>query len=682
MKKLYLFACLFACQDPQNLTGNITFQEQNQTIEEPPCGEPHPEPPTLFLQDQGANHSIIFLGEEQYPGSVEPYFGYGAFPAVGDNGNDELFVVYRRASKHGVDYNTSSLRLNRSINAGRSWLYDRTNERMFEWNQGSDPYSPSLMRRQCDGRHLLTYERDLPTNPYRLVFYRTTNDGGQTWSEPVQMPNVGTLYTSAGGHCIELSWGTGLCPGDGCSILCPMYYRNNAENRYTSVAMFSSNGLNGTFSYRSDIMRDPNPGGLQFEEPHVELLTGNGSCGTVATSTSCLLALVREDTTCTIRKTFSADSGRTWQAGSVAFPGIGWPDLEQDDETGIILAMTRSCPRTEGRSVFYTSVDRGQTWTGPLEFGDREWPSAINGGGTSYLYGQIIDRGSGHWGVSYAQEGITSGVRLAYLDVYANQVPPNIYKSRRVWVAPPGPPSAYATFNEPIPALHGISRLTCGVWGRRNTVYQAEDIIRYGGSSNNTQQNFYIQQHHSNSHWEVSIASSLGSFSRGITANNTSIVDTNEAFLFTYDGNGGALNSQKLQMGRNGVDLTPTTTYTAPIPTLTTAPLSAVLRLGAGYGGQNYIRGSVQEQIACWIGNNAPTAQQFSIALERWYNNGDPPDPQQVANGWGGSFPELFWDFDGDLNNRGSLNIGTPVLSDATFEFSSRRVIGAGYLSP
>lgn len=653
-------------------------------------------------EQDGLAHSLIFAGLEQSSGSVSPWSNYPAFPALAYCGSSEWLSVARRSPIHGVDFNEAKLVQNRSINDGHSWVYSRLDEPEVEDNSAlnnEDPYTPALMVRASDGLLLLTYEVDFNTggSPMsRLVYYRTSADCGGTWSARTLMPNPGTLYSSAGGHCIELPWGTGACPGTGCAILCPYYFRNVGENRYTSVAYMFPGGLGTAPQRRGTIAVDADPGGLQYEEPTVELLTGDGACGT-GTSTSCVMALVRDDLTDqgdgagTIWKTYSRNGGMTWDALTVAFAGVGLPDMAEDPVTGTIVAVTRGVPRdscpTCGQTNGYVSVDRGVTWSGPTELAHTQIPSATTyGANSSYLYAQLVDRGDDRFAMAYGQEGDSAvwgdHTMWAFQDLVVGREPAAgemPFKSSRSWYQLLAS-AVYATGGA-VAALHGATRLSCGWWYRGDTNTQTETILRYGGAADNLNQGFYIERSNTNQHFEVSIAATTGGFQRIIAANATNITDMWESYFFTYDG-AGTTNAERLQLARQGADISGGATYSGTIPATMTTPATAVLRMGHGStAGSNYVRTSLVDHIACWIGANAPTRAQFAAAASAWHNDGAPDLPATVAAAWSGATANIYFPLDGSTANAGSTSVGT-ITETGTFLYTNERIVGPGYAAP
>lgn len=629
-----------------------------------------------------ANNSLLDPGLEQSTGSVQPFGGYQAFPGLAQCGSStaaNLGMVFRRNLIHGTDFNNGAVRLRRSLDGGRGWIHNRTNEINIESGiMGSDPYTTTIMRRQNDGHWFLKYERDFapPAQPTRLTYWRESADCGETWGPANQLPSIGGLYTSAGGPCIELPWGVGAggCPGTGCAVLCPDYYRTTAVgSKQIPFVYRSDTGFGGTFIKRGEF---PCGTAINCEEPQVELIPGVGQCGKVATSSSCLLGLTRDDDYGIILKTFSTDSGNTWQPPTFAFTGIGFPAVKCDDDSGWCLATTRDPNKADlnirnGKPAAYLSTDRGLHWDGPVFFGYPE----DNGQSIASLYSQIIDRGDRKWGVAYAQEAPTGvgGVRLAYVEAFARspaseEIAPG---SPAAWLAPTAPTRTDATFGS-VSALHGATRFACGLWYRNDTTYQMEYLLRYGGLTGSGSNSFYImRQNGASPRFEVMIASGLNAFDRLRAPLGSSVTDTWEAMYFLYDG-AGAGNSGRLRLARNGVDLTPSSDYVGAIPAAMTSPGSAVFRIGSQANGSDYVRGSVVDHVACWAGSSAPSMDDFAPAALAWWNQGNPQITLSPT-------PNLLFPLDSSFENAGALNIGSPSVV-GTPVFVNNRQPGPGYL--
>lgn len=648
----------------------------------------------VYVQSSGALHTLIYPGLEQSSGSVLPWGNYvGIAPAIARNSSTgNLIAVIRRATTHGIDVANAKIVMNTSTTGGAGWRYQRDNEPEIEDIVTEDPYHEALMNRATDNLLMLSYERDHSGTPSRSAHYRTSSDFGATWSAVVNHNQLGTQFTSSVGHCIELPWGTGACPGTGCAILCPLLANTIGETRRRAYGVRSNGGLaaaaffqTGTFAFDSD------PSGVPYSEWQPQLLSGTGNCG-AATSSSCIIGLARRnDTVCQVYQSYSRDSGNTWDTLSTAFPGGGWPTMAQDPTTGYLVATTRGCPATgvagAGRSRMYVSANRGQSWTGPTEIADPSEPSASGfGADSSSIHQEIIPlalgtarAGVARFGVIGAQESITT--HWYYQEVFvggppvASEIP---WKSTHALDKITTPtPATYATYGQ-VTALHGTAHFACGLWHRNDTFTQTEDLFRYWNSANNSHDSFSLRRSNTNPHWELWLAATVTTFEALNGANNTSIIDKNEPVFWTYDGTGVG-NNGRLRLTVDDHDQTGT--YTGLIPAVMTSPTTAILSIAATGAGANYLRDGWLDHIACWIGTSAPTMAQHVAASSAWRHGGSPNDPTVVAAAWGGPAPELYFPLDSDFTNQGTLNIGSPTVTGAA-EFTNTRVVGPGFLAP
>ena len=673
-------------------------------------------PPQLYMDDAGAGLAILWQGNEQTTGSTAHWGNFVTSPGIANCGNGRLYIAHRRGLTENADYANAHVVGNYTTSSGSGWAYNRVNEQIIEDVTTEDPWSEGIMQLASDPQTLfLTYETGIQGGgpPSRLTYHRTSTDCGATWSARTQFPSVGTSYTSAGGHCIELPWGTGTCPGSGCALLCPNYYRDSGENRYTSIAFLSPAGIGGTFYWAGTVARDSNPSGIQYEEPHFLLLPGAGYCGT-QTSTSCVLALIRDDATVTGNYTgttwqsYSRDSGHTWDAPTVAFSGKGWPDLTYDPGTGDVVVLTRQTPSTNtdlpdagapdagysplaGATILYASQDRGQTWHGPTEAGDLSFGSSyINKNqSTSYDYGQLVSLANNKLGMIWSQEGCypppnisDCRVKMIYREVYIDQVPPALdFVNGGSWTHDTGATAIYGDLGA-WTALHGTAHFACGLWFRAVDLTQTTTLLRYGGATDNTHNSFYLQHINTNPHFELSIAAATNTFERFVSPNNDAPADIWWAFFWLYDGTGTG-NTQRLQVALNGDDITSLGTYTgnsATIPATMTSPSGAILRIGATANGGAYLRGTAYDHVACWVGTHAPTRAQYTAARSAWWSDGTPRAAATIASeGWSGPAPDVAFLLDEDLDNSGTdSSLGATSVTGSPV-YSRTIVKGFGY---
>lgn len=508
----------------------------------------------------------------------------------------------------------------------------------------------------------------------RTVHVRTSDDNGGTWSAEINVSDPPTQtpfrrYSSAGGTPVQL--------GNGDIISCD-YFRQYNQLRYTSYCSRSTDN-GASWAYLSIQAQDANGGnsttpgnwGFQFEEPNCETIDSD--------SIGCLIRV--DDTAGTLGDNAldsqifwsrSDDSGATWSAYTVAFPGNGWPSVRRLTN-GYWVATTRDNLDAGGlvnRPTLWVNRTGAATgWQGPRYYGDNSVASP------RYLYSGIIEHPAktNVASIFYSQEvTLNNASRLAYIEfgINASAQVPN-YRSTRsaLWG---NANNSYVTYD----AASFLNGATSAVILFR---------IRYDANAGGTQNLFTRGNADAQLRFwmDTGVNFNIG-FATGAAAHASEQyvsafpLDRNACAFVLYDGaNGTAANRARvwfaLGNGAAAEDTTPNTTSgTMPASLRTSSANFWLGALGAATGSNP--RQVYLGEVAIWANPNVATAAANADAI---CNQNVAFDLATSALGAPGAWLRLDGTFADSIGT-----LANPVLTGSDVTHSNIWTFGGGYLAP
>lgn len=265
-----------------------------------------------------------------------------AFGGICEADNGDLIVVYRRGSAHAS--NDGDIYLSRSTDLGDSFPSESL---VFSPSVGDDARDPRITK-LVSGRIIVNFfVRNVPVDLGAQSYTMYSDDHGNTWSTPVALAPEASYYDlRVSGYIIEQGNGDLLCP----------FHTEDAGTTNLRVGVFRSTNQGVSWNLDS-VINDITPGtSLDFEEFNIRILDD----GTV-------LGLIRYETATDkqILKTVGTLDGSnaiTWTVPSLAIDNVfGSPGFIQDSDG--LLRLTARLEFSEYAGGYYTSSDRGATWT-------------------------------------------------------------------------------------------------------------------------------------------------------------------------------------------------------------------------------------------------------------------------------------------------------------------------------
>lgn len=278
---------------------------------------------------------------------IRPYGGdtaHSAFPDVVQLLNGTCVMVYRQGTDH-VTSRDGIVRKATSTDQGRSWTAPTT---IVSGGGGVDLRDPCISLRRDGTTLMLTYFKGTSVLAAAGVFFRTSTDGGTTWSAETRVDG-GSPYAASSAKCIELDNGT----------LCIPYYGRAGVETIDSVWIAKS--TNGGTSWTQTRLVNGPTAGLDMQEPWMVL---KGQQAIIA---------YRHGTADNIGTTTSNDNTANWSAGTIRFAGTGRPMIfwASNDTLACIFRQNSSSPGVYN-AMIRTSRDAGVNWY-PARIVEKVW---------------------------------------------------------------------------------------------------------------------------------------------------------------------------------------------------------------------------------------------------------------------------------------------------------------------
>lgn len=298
---------------------------------------------------------------------------HNGFPGVCQLTNDDLLVTYRTGLDHTTtDGNTEEVR---STDDGATWGSPASvlNNANDVRDQGLTTLSSGLVIRTW-------FERNAGVvTSYSAV---STTSAATAWNAAVTMGSSFTDYTTVSAPAVELSNGD----------LIVAVYGENIADTLQSIRLVKSTDDGASWA-DAGLVASATTFGVSLQEPNIALMD-NGD----------LVCMVRTDNN--IMRTYSTDSGTTWDRLTNVWAGYGRPSVVQRPSDGATVCMYRQLSTDDCR--FRTSWDRGRTWTGS----DGDF---TNGNTNRMEYGQWVVMADNSLGVVYS-----CGPTLSNSDLFWN----------------------------------------------------------------------------------------------------------------------------------------------------------------------------------------------------------------------------------------------------------------------
>ncbi len=500
--------------------------------------------------------SVVFFNsfEAQPSGDPGGWGVYTAFPATFLDGSGQPVALYYRGLVHLSE--TSSYRLVRTVNGGRSWGQIGGEETVVV--SGAATNNEAVRTQFCKrfttnrvGCLYNTRDVDDLTNPVRTTYYWYTDNYGTSWSTPVALPQRGTTFTAAG-DLLELDDG---------SLLAVTYYDSGTDYRLSFERATTLDGA--SWSQRSTVATS----GHVYESPGMGYLS-NGD----------IMVLAREDNTSSAYRILSSDDGVTWDTPTSVFSTRRIANWVQTANGTIVASASAPGAADERDAQLYFSRNARGSWIGPTPLLPTNPDTATNDSEECAL----IEVSSNLLGIICGQERVTnSSSRLLYTEVGVGIQAPTHFRNTSVALWPTGTGS-YADFGN-IEYLESAGAATFEWYYRRETDNASTQRLLTRAGASNLQ---YSMTMSSAFAVQPQIASSLTAFASYTTA-ATLTLDAAYHIVVRYLGTCSPstdcdTNTERLRVWINGVEDT-TGTYSGTIPATMTAPnSSAVTRVG-GY---------------------------------------------------------------------------------------------------
>lgn len=256
---------------------------------------------------------------------------HSAFPSVAVLLNGVSVMVYRQGTNHVINYN-GVVRMATSTDQGRSWSAPTT---IVTAPAGTDLRDPCVSLSRDGAKIYLTYFKANSSLAAAGVFFRTSMDGGTTWSAEVRVDSL--PYAASSAPAFELDNGT---------IVVPYYGRSGAET-WDSVWTGKSTDGGATFPTNTRVLNGQTAT-IHFQEPYGAL---KGQVVVMA---------FRYGNAFSIGTTVSVDNTANWTAGAARFGGSGRPTIFWANDS-TLACIYRDL--STGNALIRTSRDNGTSWT-------------------------------------------------------------------------------------------------------------------------------------------------------------------------------------------------------------------------------------------------------------------------------------------------------------------------------
>lgn len=307
---------------------------------------------------------------------------YTGFPSLFKRVDGELWACYARGSGHASL--NHHIVMQKSFDDGITWAYGG-----LRWpgtNSVEEVFAPAADGVGADRNCVI--DRLLDTNRITVGWNESdhepqgtySDNEGQTWAAQYSQIHTGTLDTTLpGGRYIQ------ACDGN---KYLPYRYQNVGETRVTSAVAVTTDASPGSFTHFADTIHSNDPFSGDYTESQI-VKTCNGD----------FMALVRHNDVDDensmigeIMKVFSTDM-QHWSVPEVAFPGVGKPETLVLKNCTIVVTTRGS---GHHRPIITTSLDNGQTFSAPAEFGEA--------GAGKHVYSSMIERYPNEVWMIYGQE--------------------------------------------------------------------------------------------------------------------------------------------------------------------------------------------------------------------------------------------------------------------------------------
>jgi len=298
--------------------------------------------------------------------------GYRAWPGLARMSDGRLITTYRRGTDHATTTD-GNLYCRISPDGGATWGAEQ-----LIYDDASLDIRDSGITCLASGKLIVSTFTWNGSTTYAVKVI-TSSDNGGTWSAPVTVSTTFTAKAATTAAVLELT------PGG--TLLLPIYGQNTGDTQDTAAIVTSTDG-GATWGNQKTIASAPST--IMYSETQV-----------VRTQRGYLLALIRSDTSTSILRSISIDSGATWSAPTTAFgSATGRPGMIVTP-AGVILCVFRPTA-APGTCDYRTSADDGITWTVP----DAGYPGAghLDNQGTTMEYAAMVAVPGGFIACLYALE--------------------------------------------------------------------------------------------------------------------------------------------------------------------------------------------------------------------------------------------------------------------------------------
>ena len=256
-------------------------------------------------------------------------YGHWAFPSVTRLADGSLRVVYREGANH-YSRRDGFIRSTTSTDLGRTWSKPVT---VIPTAPGIDYRDPSISTSRDGGTLYLTYFKGLSSLSAAGSFFRSSTDGGATWSGEVRIdPNLASSAITA--PVVQLADGS----------LAAVHYSRAAGESRDSVWWSRSTDRGATWTTTRLI--NGQSAGRDYQEPYLVSQGAN------------LFLTFRWGNRDSIGSMTSSNSGYTWSTPAPDFPGTGRPSSVWLAD-GTLVVYVRD---PAGDFDIRVSADRGATW--------------------------------------------------------------------------------------------------------------------------------------------------------------------------------------------------------------------------------------------------------------------------------------------------------------------------------
>jgi hypothetical protein len=310
---------------------------------------------------------------------VRPYGGdaaHSAFPGVVVLRNGSLVMVYRQGTDHATSRD-GHIRKAFSTDQGRTWTGSSV---VMTPPVGTDLRDPSVSLSRDGTKIYLTYFKATAISAATGVFFRTSTDGGNTWSAEVRVDNQS--YAAVSAPAVELDTGT---------LVVPWYGKAGGEG-FDSV--WTAKSTDGGVNWTNTRILNGQTSSTNFQEPWISMKPGT-QIGVMA---------YRYNTNASIGTSTTADNTVNWSGAVARFAGTGRPTIWWANDTTVAVIYRRL---TRLDAVIRLSRNNGVAFE-PERLMEKAW----NVGSLGMTYAAVDKLSNGATVCVFAQEASTTLSRL------------------------------------------------------------------------------------------------------------------------------------------------------------------------------------------------------------------------------------------------------------------------------